>query len=91
MTFYSDVLQLRFLAILRSGKILRAVWFYPELLLKVCELRLDAILQHLERVGCRSVCTERLVHQVLCLDDVALEHAAAEIVIDGEGHRIVLV
>ena len=53
------------------------------------QLVLDTFLLALHRVGGRAVGLQGLVHQVLRLEDIAFEHAAAEIVVEREGHGVV--
>ena len=53
------------------------------------QLVLDTFLLAFHRIGCRAVGLQRLVHQILRLEDIALEHPATEIVVERESHGVV--
>ena len=65
------------------------IGLHPERILERDELLFDACLLGFQRVRRGAIGLERLVHEVLRLDDFAVEHALAEVIVDGKEGGVV--
>jgi len=49
------------------------------------------LLFFLQRIRCRAICLQRLVQQVLRLDDIPFKHPPTEVIVVREGHHVIRV